>query len=240
MNAATTSSDQSEMPAASRQRSASRRSMSSSRRSMRDGSWDMCSSLEMASDGLPNSSGDASCASESRRRWPVASTSALPGSRRGSLPRTRSRCCSPTSMSACEIDFAGRFWMDYDWAAGLGELAPRARHRSLDARAAGRVHGARRARQEAEHGDRDARPLGGDRAGRRRGAGRDPPRVPARPHAGGGDRLGLRAARRAPDAARGKGSSGRLRDRGDGARSGSRLARRHRRDRVRGSRGFGR
>jgi deoxyribonuclease-4 len=26
-------------------------------------------------------------------------------------------------MSACEIDFAGRFWMDYDWAARLGELA---------------------------------------------------------------------------------------------------------------------
>jgi hypothetical protein len=26
-------------------------------------------------------------------------------------------------MSACEIDFAGRFWMDYDWAARVGELA---------------------------------------------------------------------------------------------------------------------
>jgi len=26
-------------------------------------------------------------------------------------------------MSACEIDFAGRFWMDYGWAARLGELA---------------------------------------------------------------------------------------------------------------------
>ena len=26
-------------------------------------------------------------------------------------------------MSACEIDFAGRFWMDYDWATRLGELA---------------------------------------------------------------------------------------------------------------------
>jgi deoxyribonuclease-4 len=26
-------------------------------------------------------------------------------------------------MSACEIDFASRFWMDYDWAARLGELA---------------------------------------------------------------------------------------------------------------------
>src|ERR671936_195169 len=37
MNAATTSSDQSVMPAASRQRSARRRSMSSSRRSMRVG-----------------------------------------------------------------------------------------------------------------------------------------------------------------------------------------------------------
>jgi len=27
------------------------------------------------------------------------------------------------SMSACEIDFAGKFWMDYDWATRLGELA---------------------------------------------------------------------------------------------------------------------
>jgi deoxyribonuclease-4 len=26
-------------------------------------------------------------------------------------------------MSACEIDFASRFWMDYDWATRLGELA---------------------------------------------------------------------------------------------------------------------
>ncbi|HSC50766.1 MAG TPA: TIM barrel protein [Gaiellaceae bacterium] len=26
-------------------------------------------------------------------------------------------------FDACEIDFEGKFWMDYDWAAGLGRLA---------------------------------------------------------------------------------------------------------------------
>lgn len=26
-------------------------------------------------------------------------------------------------FSACEVDFAGKFWMDYDWAARFGELA---------------------------------------------------------------------------------------------------------------------
>src|SRR3954464_7790899 len=26
-------------------------------------------------------------------------------------------------LSACEIDFEGRFWMDYDWAAAFGQLA---------------------------------------------------------------------------------------------------------------------
>ena len=25
--------------------------------------------------------------------------------------------------SACEIDFEGKFWMDYDWAGAFGELA---------------------------------------------------------------------------------------------------------------------
>src|SRR5439155_16027415 len=26
-------------------------------------------------------------------------------------------------LSACEIDFEGKFWMDYDWAGRFGELA---------------------------------------------------------------------------------------------------------------------
>src|ERR1051326_9631993 len=26
-------------------------------------------------------------------------------------------------VSGCEIDFEGKFWMDYDWAAGFGHLA---------------------------------------------------------------------------------------------------------------------
>ncbi len=30
-------------------------------------------------------------------------------------------------FDACEIDFEGKFWMDYDWAAELGQLAKRAK-----------------------------------------------------------------------------------------------------------------
>ena len=38
-------------------------------------------------------------------------------------PETAVSLLLAEQMSACEIDFAGRFWMDYDWAARLGELA---------------------------------------------------------------------------------------------------------------------
>src|SRR4051794_20245918 len=51
MNAATTSSDHSEMPAASRHRSARRKSISSSSRSIRDGRLDMPRRVKTASDG---------------------------------------------------------------------------------------------------------------------------------------------------------------------------------------------
>src|SRR5512142_1744912 len=30
-------------------------------------------------------------------------------------------------FDACEIDFEGKFWMDYDWAAELGRLAKRSK-----------------------------------------------------------------------------------------------------------------
>ncbi len=30
-------------------------------------------------------------------------------------------------FDACEIDFEGKFWMDYDWAAGFGQLARKAK-----------------------------------------------------------------------------------------------------------------
>ena len=81
-----------------------------------------------------------------RREWPAASTSALPGSRRASRPRRRSTALLARGLSACEIDFEGRFWMDYDFAERFGELARRARHRALGARADRRLHGPRRAR----------------------------------------------------------------------------------------------
>ena len=37
--------------------------------------------------------------------------------------RARSRPCVERGFTACEIDFEGRFWMDYDFAARFGELA---------------------------------------------------------------------------------------------------------------------
>ena len=51
--------------------------------------------------------------------------------------------------------------MDYPWAERLGELAREHGDRALRARADLRLHGPRRARQEAEHGGRHARPLAG-------------------------------------------------------------------------------
>ena len=59
----------------------------------------------------------------------------------------------------------------------LRRARARARHRALRPRADRRLHGARRARQEAEHGGRDARPLGRDREGGRRRGGRLPSRA---------------------------------------------------------------
>src|SRR5581483_9886189 len=112
----------------------------------------------------------------------------------------------------------------------LRRARPRPRHRPLRARADRRVHGARRARAEAEHGDRHARPLRRDRPGRGRRARRLPPGLPARPHARGGDRLGLRAARRVAGAPRGEGPRGAVRDRGDGPRARARVGRGRRRD----------
>ena len=38
-------------------------------------------------------------------------------------PETAVAALREHGFSACEIDFEGRFWMDYDFAARLGELA---------------------------------------------------------------------------------------------------------------------
>src|SRR6478735_532329 len=117
MNAATTSSDQSLMPAASRQRSASRRSMSSSSRSMREGS------VAMGNQGRKHVGRTPARARRYARRVArrlhygparVPSRDSPEAALEGLLAR---------GLSACEIDFEGGFWMDYDFAARFGELA---------------------------------------------------------------------------------------------------------------------
>src|ERR1043166_2879540 len=111
MNAATTSSDPSVIPAASRQRSARRRSMSSSRRSMRVG-LAMRFRVGGPSDG-PRQGGPVP--------GPVHSGPARLPSRES--PKAAVAALLERGLSACEIDFEGRFWMDYDFAARFGELA---------------------------------------------------------------------------------------------------------------------
>jgi sugar phosphate isomerase/epimerase len=69
--------------------------------------------------------------------------------------------------SACEIDFEGRFWMDYDFAGALRRACRDAGSSSRCTRRSP-ASWARGARQEAEHGRRHARPLRRDREGRRR------------------------------------------------------------------------
>ena len=170
MNAATTSSDQSAIPAASRQRSARRRSMSSSSRSMREGRVGHGERRveNDRSDGIaagPLIADSAVTWRGFRFRMAAASTSALPACLRARAPRLRSRRSLERGYTACEIDFEGGFWMDYDFAARFGELAREHGHRAVGARADRRLHGPCRARQEAEHGGRDARPLGRDREG---------------------------------------------------------------------------
>ena len=108
-------------------------------------------------------------------------------------------------FNACEIDFEGGFWMDYDWAAEFGKLAREAKIAlSVHAPIAGFMG-------HAERGKKLHMAVGmldhsaGIAKAARRGAGRLPPRLPARPHARGRDQVDLRAARRAARAARGQG-----------------------------------
>src|SRR3954449_6532427 len=112
MNAATTSSDHSLMPAASRQRSTRRMSMSSSSRSMREGFSGMSSRVENRSDG--------------QRRLPNMTNSLHYGPARvpsRESPEAAVELLLERGYSACEIDFEGKFWMDYPWAERFGELA---------------------------------------------------------------------------------------------------------------------
>src|SRR3954454_7869075 len=113
MKAATTSRFHSPMSAASRQRSARRRSMSSSSRSMREGR------LAMAR----------------RYRPPRTAYDPRVGKVRFGPARVPSRESPAAAIAllqergfdACEIDFEGKFWMDYEWAAEFGRRAKQAK-----------------------------------------------------------------------------------------------------------------
>src|SRR3954465_4216327 len=113
MKAATTSRFHSPMSAASCQRSARRRSMSSSSRSMREGR------LAMAR----------------RYRPPRTAYDPRVGKVRFGPARVPSRESPAAAIAllqergfdACEIDFEGKFWMDYEWAAEFGQRAKQAK-----------------------------------------------------------------------------------------------------------------
>src|SRR3954465_12943996 len=128
MKAATTSRFQSVMSAASRQRSVSRRSMSSSSRSIRDGDLFMALKVEGPSDGpsarvRPTGSGAFSALPllYARRMSEIRFGPARVPSRES--PDEAIAILLERGWSACEIDFEGKFWMDYDWAERFGELA---------------------------------------------------------------------------------------------------------------------
>ncbi len=126
--------------------------------------------------------------------------------------------------------FRGRLLDELRVRRAVRRARARGRRRAFRPCAPCGLHGPCRTGEEAEHGGRDAGPLGRDRQGRGRRGRRLPPGVPARPDARGGDRLGLRAARRAPRAARRERTRRAVRDRGDGPGSRARVGRRRRRD----------
>src|SRR4029078_5956867 len=112
MNAATTPRFHSPMSAASRQRSASRRSMSSSSRSMREGGLAMARSCR--------GRGTAYDPGVGKIRFGPARVPSRES------PQAAIELLQERGFDACEIDFEGKFWMDYDWAAEFGRPAERA------------------------------------------------------------------------------------------------------------------
>src|SRR5690242_20825930 len=114
MKAATTSRFQSVISAASRQRSVRRRSMSSSSRSIRDGELAMRRGYE-----------GGRTASVSVARVKLHYGPARVPSRES--PQAAIELLQERGFNACEIDFEGKFWMDYDWAGEFGRLAKQAK-----------------------------------------------------------------------------------------------------------------
>src|SRR3954464_9999387 len=128
MKAATTSRFQSVMSAASRQRSVSRRWMSSSSRSIRDGDLFMALKVEGPSDGpsarvRPSGSDPFSARTllYARRMSEIRFGPARVPSRES--PEEAIAILRERGYTANEIDFEGKFWMDYPWAERYGELA---------------------------------------------------------------------------------------------------------------------
>src|SRR5438128_8820493 len=113
MKAATTSMFQSVISPASRQRSERRRSMSSSRRSIRVGRFAMEARVGTASDSR-------TCGTVRRMGELKFGPARVPSQE---SPEAAVELLLERGYTACEIDFEGRFWMDYDFATRLGELA---------------------------------------------------------------------------------------------------------------------
>ena len=135
---------------------------------------------------------------------------------------------------ACEIGFAGGFWLDYDSAPALGE-ALRAEDIVLSVHA---PLAAFMGHVEREKKFKMALGMLDHTAGLAKAAGAEVivfhPGLPPRPRARAGDRGRRRPARRPARAARGEGPARAVRDRGDGTRARARNARRRARDRVAG------
>ena len=220
MNAATTSRFHSSISPASRQRSARRRSMSSSSRSIREGACHVSVEQGRTTSDAAATDVPTPCASATRH---TAVSPGVDGSapvrclvRHGTLRFGPARVPSRESpeaavelllergYSACEIDFEGKFWMDYPWAERFGEVAREAGIvLSVHAPIAGFMgHLDRGKKYNMATGmlDHSAGVAVAGRRGRRL-----PPGVPARAHARGRARLDRRPARLAPRAARGQG-----------------------------------
>src|SRR3954468_7868410 len=109
MKAATTSRFHSVISPASRQRSVNRRSMSSSSKSIRDGLFAMQRGYE-----------GGRTASVTVARMLHYGPARVPSRE---SPDEAVSLLQERGFTACEIDFEGKFWMDYPWAERFGELA---------------------------------------------------------------------------------------------------------------------
>ena len=159
MNAATTSRFHSSISAASRQRSARRRSMSSSRSSMRLGCLLMRSQCRKS---VGRHSGIE--AATLRRVGEIRFGPARVPSQES--PEAAIAVLQERGYTRVRDRLRGSLLDGLRLRGALRRARARRGHRPLGARADRRLHGPRRARQEAQHGGRHARPLRRHREGR--------------------------------------------------------------------------